>query len=410
MGLGARKRMSSARLVALSIAIAGTEPPSEFRVFSAGTVETSKGTFLFDEAASERVMADYQKHGVDLMIDYDHASLSFMQVDPAQSGKAAGWFNLEVRNGELWATNVRWTQPAADALRRSEWRYMSPAFATDEGGRITSVLNVALTNIPATHNLEPLVAASRREMLSTYGEGTMTPEQIAQLAEILGLGADASVEDVIATVAAMVKKITDSANGTNDAPAEDPAAAAEAPPMAASRRVLAASRVLAKLSGKVEIGEMITEVEAWRKSHLDLEGQRTRLATERATLEAGERKRLVGELVVLGSETPATAWENPEDKADAQKPAEPWASMDLAKLRERVTKVRATKTPQRQQPGPRPMPGAPPDGGQTVVVRGEAVQLSGSEVAACKDVGATLEDYASNKLIRDRARAARAQS
>src|SRR5690606_21758833 len=80
--------------------------------------------------------------------------------DPAQAGKAAGWFELEVRNGELWAVNVRWTPPAAEALRRKEWRFMSPAFSTDDEGRITSLLNVALTNLPATRRLEPLMAAS----------------------------------------------------------------------------------------------------------------------------------------------------------------------------------------------------------------------------------------------------------
>ena len=136
-------------------------PPTEFRIFTAGKVETTKGTFIFDEEAAAAVMADYKAHGVELMIDYDHASLAGLVLDPAMAGKAAGWFTPELRSGELWATNVRWSPAAAQALGDAEWRYMSPAFDIDKDGRIISLCNVALTNLPATHNLDALVAASR---------------------------------------------------------------------------------------------------------------------------------------------------------------------------------------------------------------------------------------------------------
>jgi phage I-like protein len=111
----------------LSSAVASDEPPKEFKIFSAGKVETTKGTFTFDDVAAKSVMAEYAKHGTDLMIDYDHASLADAAIDPALAGKAAGWFDLELRNGELWAVNVRWTPAAEAALRAKEWRYTSPA-------------------------------------------------------------------------------------------------------------------------------------------------------------------------------------------------------------------------------------------------------------------------------------------
>lgn len=158
----ARVRRTTTRL---SIVLTGDDPPTEFRIFTAGDVESVKGTFRFDEAAATSVMAEYQAHGIDLMVDYDHASLTAdIAPDPANAGKAAGWFNLEVRDGELWAVNVRWTEAAADALRQKEWRFMSPAFSTDKEGRITSLLNVAITNLPATRNLTPLMAASARDV------------------------------------------------------------------------------------------------------------------------------------------------------------------------------------------------------------------------------------------------------
>ena len=99
----------------LNIALPGS-PPTEFRIFTAGSVETSKGTFLFDGVAAAAVMAGAREQGNELMVDYNHESLNGAPVDPALAGKAAAWFDLELRMGELWAVNVRWTPPAAAAL------------------------------------------------------------------------------------------------------------------------------------------------------------------------------------------------------------------------------------------------------------------------------------------------------
>jgi phage I-like protein len=496
-----RQGLRSLRLIALAVAI-GDAPPTEFRIFKAGENTTSHGTFLFDDQAAIAVMEEYNSHGIDVMIDLEHLSVEDPETSANFDPDARGWCKLELRNGELWAVNVTWTTDGTARLTEKRQRYISPVFAVDaETKRIMAVLNIAITAIPATDNLAPLVAASRRardlrklsagvsfndvafalsnalmerfpyayicdiydasivyefegklfevaytfdgatatlamnpvEVKRTYspvgstppaptaatrrqklnateGDTTMTPDQLAKLAEVLGLGTDANVEDVIATVGAMVKKVQDAANGTapaNDsADNADPAAAKGAAPMVAAARMLTASRVLVRLSGKKEIGEQIREVEAWQKSHVELEQRKTREAAERVTLEASERHRLVGELVKLGAEIPATAWADD----DAKKPAEPWASMPIEQLRDRVAKrQKASGVPPTGSLTTRPHLVPPVGGGsqeggaQTVVVNGGTVELSAFEVQACKDAGTKLEDYAKNKIIRARA-------
>lgn len=281
----------------------GDSPPTAFRIFTAEMVTTSKGDFIFDAEAAKRVLTDYAAQGNELMVDYDHASLETAAPDPSQSGKAAGWFGLEMRGGELWAVNVRWTEPAAAALRRKEWRYMSPAFQT-EGGRIVALINVALTNIPATKKLEPLMAAN-----ATVEGDAMNSEQFGALAEALGLGADAKIEDVLATVAAMVKKVQDAANGApaEEPPAEEmPAEMAEEPAAEQAAAVAATSRLM-RLSGKDSLGEAVAEVEVWRTSHLKLEAETIKLANERAALELAKRTENAKKLQALGAETPHTS-------------------------------------------------------------------------------------------------------
>jgi phage I-like protein len=130
-------------------------PPSEFRIFAVGLNRSTKGDFVFDDEAAASVMRQYGDHGVDLSIDYDHAALQ------AGAVPAAGWCKLEVRNGELWATSVKWTPRGHAALEDGEWRYYSPLFEYDEETRrVRKLINVAITNTPALYGVNALVAAS----------------------------------------------------------------------------------------------------------------------------------------------------------------------------------------------------------------------------------------------------------
>jgi phage I-like protein len=149
-----------ASLVALALVGSADAPqaPKEFRLFAAGEVKTVKGTFLFDSAAAELVMAAANEWGNDFPIDYNHAMVGLLQLDPAAAGAAAGWFKPQVRDGELWATDVTWTPKAKAMLEAREYRYCSPTFHPGEKGRVERLVNVALTNIPATHKAPPLMA------------------------------------------------------------------------------------------------------------------------------------------------------------------------------------------------------------------------------------------------------------
>ncbi len=314
----------------LSIALQGDEPPTEFRIFTAGTVETTKGTFVFDEASAASVMAEYQTHGIDLMIDYDHASLASVTLDPAQAGKAAGWFNLEVRGGELWAVNVRWTPPAADALRRKEWRFMSPAFGTDDQGRVTDLLNVAITNLPATRKLQPLMAAN------------MKPENVMAALEALIAGDTEACAELLKGI------IAEAAGAAAPAPAEEPAAE-PAPDAAASEQAavdpaadpaaeedkkeeMVAASALIRLSGKPSLVEALADAEIWKASHIKLETEIQKLAAERAVLDAAERRRGCADLVVKAGRAPSTVWAD----ADCSAPKSYLSNMPMADFRDYV--------------------------------------------------------------------------
>lgn len=151
---------SLARAIPLSDDGPSRTPPTEFQIWSFGKIRTVKGTFLFDARAAKSVMSSWRDWGNRLTFDYEHGAVT--GTEPGH-GKSAGSCLLELRRDGLWAVDVRWT-PRADAeLSNAEWLYFSPAFLSDpKSGRILSLINIALTNVPATKGMKPLVAADTK--------------------------------------------------------------------------------------------------------------------------------------------------------------------------------------------------------------------------------------------------------
>jgi phage I-like protein len=150
--------------------------PTEFRVFHAGVNKTDKGKFLFDEKAANQVIETYRQRGVPLMGDYEHQTVNAAKNGQPAPNSITEWvpeIRRDAQGGpELWATNVKWTDKARGMLEAGEYRMFSPLFTFDDDDdrRPNWMINLALTNNPATHGQEPLVAAS--------AETTATKEQI----------------------------------------------------------------------------------------------------------------------------------------------------------------------------------------------------------------------------------------
>lgn len=311
----------------------GDTLPTEFRLFTAGKVDTLKGSFLFDEVAAKDVLSAHADYGNDLCLDYDHA----MQ-DPFCSPRdriAAGWFGLEVRDGELWAVNVRWTPAATRQLTDREWRYMSPAFTVSgENRRIARVINCALTNIPATKNLTPIAASQAGEsVVSTEGNGI----PMKQLLSALGLGADATEADALVTL---------------------------------SKREDATQRLFA-LTGKNSVGDALAQAEAWKAQASETVGLKAALASEKKAREDAVALSSIDKALDEKRITPAQVETAKKLYADHGV-----AALDVF-LSAFVTAQVAT--------GERPTPATSADG--------KRVSLNADEKAHCKRAGISEESF-----------------
>src|SRR5690606_11840962 len=132
--------------------------PTEICLFQQGSTETTKGAFICDAVAARAVIANVIAHYGEALtnFDYGHAQVGYIQAH--ESARSAGWAKLTERDGALWATEIEWTPTAQRALLDREYRFFSPTVYRDrETGRITNLVNVALTNLPATKGQKPIV-------------------------------------------------------------------------------------------------------------------------------------------------------------------------------------------------------------------------------------------------------------
>ena len=132
------------------------------RFYPADNREAGQGGWYVDDTNGYFLADQINQMPIDLMIDYEHQTL-YMEKN-GQPNPASGWMkHAEYLSGEGIFVDVDWTEKARAQIKNKEYRYISPLFLAEEGtGRVMKVINAALVNRPALHNLAEAYAASQQ--------------------------------------------------------------------------------------------------------------------------------------------------------------------------------------------------------------------------------------------------------
>ena len=170
--------------------------PEIISVLPYGHVVSQKGEFDVDEESLKAVKEQIAQRGVDLVVDYEHQTLT------GERAPAAGWVKeLFAEDGHIKA-RVEWTIPAKQYLENKEYRYLSPVITVRKtDNKAMGLHSLALTNTPAIAGMTPIVNSSTFQ----GGETTMN-ELIKKLAAALGLGEDADEEQILTALSACVEE------------------------------------------------------------------------------------------------------------------------------------------------------------------------------------------------------------
>lgn len=170
----------------------GAEPPKEFRIFSWGLNLTKKGPVYLTKEGAKQIIDTYKKDGHALVFDKDHR-----MINPNASAddiESQGYFRLDLRDDGIWAVDIEWVPEAAKKISEGKWGFFSPAvWKTRLTNVLTKVLNIALTNLPATQGIKPLLLS--QDLLSDSEGGMQMDEMLMTKVKPLRqmMGASASL-------------------------------------------------------------------------------------------------------------------------------------------------------------------------------------------------------------------------
>ena len=162
------------------------------------TKENKEGSFLLDFSSAEKILQEFACRGRDIVIDYEHQTLS------GEKAPAAGWIkSLEIRPDGLYGIVKYWSDEARSYLEKGEYRYISPTILFLEG-RAAALHSVALTNHPALHNIDALTANDLTQ--SGYPDKNKGGS-MAEKENMIAL-----TDDLIVSVAREILGLTDATN------------------------------------------------------------------------------------------------------------------------------------------------------------------------------------------------------
>ena len=170
-----------------------------------GEYQGSQRIQICDRQAFEQVIADWQGGGEkEILMDFEHKS----EVDKIDSDtRAAAWIsNLAIDDERGLVGDLKLTDEGADAVSNRRLRFLSPVWPLDDEGRPTHLKSVALTNTP---NIPVAPVLNKAQPGDTNVEDTKENENMDKIKTALGLAPEASEEDVLNAVNALVQKNKD---------------------------------------------------------------------------------------------------------------------------------------------------------------------------------------------------------
>ena len=130
------------------------------------------GTFHLDKKIFEKIIENFTKGNVDIVVDYEHSTL----YEP--KAVASGWIkkeNIKIEDDALFV-KIDWTPQAKKHIESKEYKYLSPVFLFATVDRVTgdnigaTLHSVALTNTPF---LEELGAIANKQKNNNKEEEEM---------------------------------------------------------------------------------------------------------------------------------------------------------------------------------------------------------------------------------------------
>lgn len=161
---------------------------------------------LVDDEAWAAVKANFEGHGVDLPIDWNHATEDLKHgFIRGKQAPAAGWIkSMYYDKGKGIYGLVQWNPKGAESIRSGEYVYLSPVTVVrGSDRRVVAIDSAALTTKPAIPKMDRLAAEVRGRSRPMYERKPMATGQekmrklVMRLREVLNVDGDVTIADLL---------------------------------------------------------------------------------------------------------------------------------------------------------------------------------------------------------------------
>ena len=178
--------------------------PEVIRVLPKGHVSSTKGDFEVDDRDIAGIIRQFKARRLDLVIDYEHQTLSDVQAP------AAGWIKDLYPGEDALMARVEWTKKGREYIANKEYRYLSPVVLVKKADQHAAVFHsAALTNTPA---ITGMFAIINSDALSIEEEEEPRME-FSALIELLGLEEGTAEEDVLKRIKELTQQAAEEGQG-----------------------------------------------------------------------------------------------------------------------------------------------------------------------------------------------------
>ena len=178
--------------------------PEVSRVLPKGHVSSTKGDFEVDDRDIAGIIRQFKARRLDLVIDYEHQTLSDVQAP------AAGWIKDLYPGEDALMARVEWTKKGREYIANKEYRYLSPVVLVKKADQHAAVFHsAALTNTPA---ITGMFAIINSDALSIEEEEEPRME-LSALIELLGLEEGTAEEDVLKRIKELTQQAAEEGQG-----------------------------------------------------------------------------------------------------------------------------------------------------------------------------------------------------
>lgn len=214
-------------VAACSLAMTATDDTQHLVLIPEGTFKGADGRptdaphWVLTPERGQQIVAALNQRGVDMVIDYDHATLDNEQKQqgnaPASGWLKAGGFTY-VEGVGVCSENYQWTDKAQAAIAANEYKYLSPVLYYTATGEVVGLHSSALTNKPNLDLPQAKLAALSEEFLST---DSSMDELLERLRWMLNLPITATAEEISAELAKAQQQISEKSGVTIAANAQN---------------------------------------------------------------------------------------------------------------------------------------------------------------------------------------------